>query len=517
MWDSKGFRDATSSISDLTKLGERLTNFGKDWSLHVTAPIVAAGGLALKMAGDFESAMNQVQANTNASGKTFDALKEKAMELGDSTVFSSSEAANAMTMLAKNGLNVDQILGGALDASVALAAATGSDLSAAADVATDAMQGFNIQASNMGGVVDEVVNATLASKLSFDDYRLALGQAGGVAGSLGVSFSDFNTALASTAFSFASGSDAGTSFKNFLIRLVPQSKEAAEMIDALGLRFFDAQGNMLPMQTIAGNLQAAFSGLSEAQRTEAAATIFGTDAMRTALALAKTGAGGFAEMAGKIQEQGTAAQQAAMLTKGLKGAYEELGGALENLSIRVGDAGLLPWADQLVRSTAELVRRLSDLSPELLRSATSVASFAAATGPVLMGVGLLTKALPYLKAGFAVLTGPIGIISAFIVKVSGDIMALDKILSSNISWWEKLGRAILVVGSVLPGAFGGTSAATRGLDEKTAEGPGIEWVGEMERVFPEDEIAPQMDALEREMIAMQARMQEAAAGLPPFQ
>lgn len=209
--DTAEFQEGIKSAQDeMKRVGSQMQAAGKAMSLAVTAPITGFGALIIKTAGDFEASMNRVDAALGASSAEIAQLRDMAKELGATTQFSASQAADAIEMLAKNGLNASQILGGALEASLLLSAASGGDLSASADLATDVMLNFGKTADDLGGVVDGVTGVMLASKFGFDDYRLALAQAGGVAGGLGVTLEDFNATIAATSARFASGSDAGT-------------------------------------------------------------------------------------------------------------------------------------------------------------------------------------------------------------------------------------------------------------------------------------------------------------------
>ncbi|WP_108263288.1 phage tail tape measure protein [Mangrovicoccus ximenensis] len=275
---------------EFSKIGSRMQSIGQGLSLAVTAPLAGIGAVSLRTAGNFEASMNRIRATLGASGAEMKALGDIAQELGRTTKFSATEAADAVEMLAKNGLGAADILGGALSASLSLAAASGAALSTASDIATDVMMQFGKEAGDLGAVVDGITGVLVNSKFGIDDYALALAQSGGVAGSVGVSFEDFNAAIAATSSLFASGSDAGTSLKTMLQRLVPASGPAAAAMERLGLEFFDAQGNMKDMRDIAQELQDGLSGLSEEAQNDALSTIFGTDAMRSAIGLAKGGA-----------------------------------------------------------------------------------------------------------------------------------------------------------------------------------------------------------------------------------
>jgi len=243
-------------------------------------------------------------------------------------------------------LSMSEIMDGAARSTVLLANATNADFGTAADVATDAMAQFNITAQDMAAAVNGITGVTTNSKFGIDDYRLALAQAGGVASAVGVDFGDFNTTIAAISPLFASGSDAGTSFKTFLQRLIPASNDAEAAMRQLGLitadganQFFDASGNMRGMGEIAGLLQGALAGLSEEQKNAALATIFGTDAMRAAVGLAETGSTQFGELANSIA-QVDAERSAFTRMDTLNGALEILQGIMDGLVTKIGDAFL---------------------------------------------------------------------------------------------------------------------------------------------------------------------------------
>jgi TP901 family phage tail tape measure protein len=315
---------------------------------------VAAGGLAggivssVNAADKLDTILDGVQANMQISAGEVSKLKDLVSDLGvdPNLKVSSFEAAEAIEMLGRNGLKVDEILNGAARSTVLLANATGGTFSQSADIATDVMALFGIEAADMNTAVDGITSVVNSSKFSINDYALALAQGGGVAASVGVEFDDFNTTIAGIAPLFASGSDAGTSFKVFLQRLIPQSKKAAGVMKELGLmtedganRFFDANGNLKDMADIAELLQGSLAGLSEEQRNSALSTIFGTDAMRAAVGLMGLGADGFRDLQTEMGET-DAAMAAALRMDNLTGDLEILNGIIETLKIRIGNEWL---------------------------------------------------------------------------------------------------------------------------------------------------------------------------------
>ncbi len=325
----------------------------------LTGSLVLFAKSALDVAKTFEASMKRVQAATRAPEDQIERLALKAKALGATTAFTATGAADAIEVLARNGLGVAEILGGALDATLSMAGALGGELAPSADLATDLMQQFGLAADELPRIADRIAGAALTSKFGFDDLRQAIGQAGGVAGKFGVDIDGFLTALSATASGFSSGADAGTSFKTFLQRLTPESKEARTAIADLGLEFFDAQGNLQTMENIAGQLQTALAGLSQEARQSSLKTIFGTDAIRTALLLADVGAEGFANLQGQVQAV-SAAEQTEVRMQGLEGALREVASAWEALQLRSAEAGGLDLAEAAADRLAEALRYVTE-------------------------------------------------------------------------------------------------------------------------------------------------------------
>lgn len=385
----KGLSDAEREMSrstrKLEKFGQRVENIGKSISVGVTLPILAVGGAALGMAAKFESAMNRVEAATGASGRQLEALKQQAIDFGKDKNFTATaaESADVMEMLAKNGLNVQQILGGATEATLKFAAANGAEFAPSADAVTDILQQFGRDVSELPGIVDKMTGAMLVSKMGFDDYRLAIGQAGGVAGGTGQSFEDMNVVLAATSSLFASGSDAGTSYKTFLTTLPGKSKEAAAAIDQYGLSFYDAQGNLKSMGDIAQSLQDKLGGLSDQAKSKVLTTIFGTDAMRTAIGLMNQGAAGLARIRAEIDKASAQTQMEARM-KGWAGAMTQVQKAFEAAAISLGDSGILSALTKVLTLVASTIGAFADLPQPIQLVIGTMLGLTATVGPMLI-------------------------------------------------------------------------------------------------------------------------------------
>lgn len=344
-------KDAFTSATNRAKgLGQAAAGPLRLGFLGAGAAMASVIGTTMK----FEHAVDQVGAVANATEKEMADLGKTALRIGKETAFSATESAQAMEILAAAGVSVEDILGGAADAAVALAAAGGTDLKTAADAAATSMAVWNLQASDMTDVVNRLAGAANVSRFGVEDMSGAIAMGGGAAASAGVEFGDFAAAIAATASSFSSGSDAGTSFKQFLNGLTPNAITAKDAMRDLGLitaegknQFFDAAGQLKSMAEITQILHEATAGLTEEQKAQALETIFGSDAMRTAAAISKLTGDEFQVMSDKMKN--TDAQEVAAKRMGnLKGSTEQLMGGLETLQIQIGTA-LMPVLVQLVK------------------------------------------------------------------------------------------------------------------------------------------------------------------------
>jgi len=403
--------DAQGAAAKFKAVGGTITAVGAGLTAGITAPLLGIGVAAVKTAANFEAAMIKVKIATQATGDQMKQMNDLALQLGKSTVFSASEAAGAMEELAKNGVSVENILGGAAKAAVDLAAAAGSELGPAAVAVSDAMNQFHLSSKDLPALVNQITGAVNESKLDFNDFQLGMAQAGGVAGAVGVSFEDFNAVLAGTSSMFSSGSDAGTSFKTFLNSLGGSTKQAKAMIEQYGLSFYDAAGKLRPMADIAEQLRVKLGGLSDEAKTNVLKTIFGTDAMRTAVGLMNQGAKGLDDIAARIKKTDAAAQSAERM-KGLNAQLEQLGGTLETLAIQIGQTGLLDSVTSVLTFVTDMLDKLTELSPAAAQIAVVGAAIAAAIGPIMLVLGPVISGIGSLITLFGAWSASLGAASA---------------------------------------------------------------------------------------------------------
>jgi len=301
--------------------------------------ILAIGGMAIKTAADFEHSMSQVAAVSGATGAELTKLKDLGKDIGADTAFSARDAAAAMEELAAGGRSVTQILGGEARAAVDLAAAGNYGLADSGKTIATVMDVWKNTQISTNDVVNRLAGAANASRFGVDDMSQAIAQAGGVAAQMEVSFEDFSTAIAMSASSFASGSDAGTSYKTFLLGLDGSTDKAKDKIAELNLQFRDQSGALKGTADIAQELSDKVGILGEAEQVAALKVIFGNDAYRTAASM-MDGAGEAATRVNDILSNTNAADIAATRMNNAKGAFEEFKGSAETLAISLGEKAL---------------------------------------------------------------------------------------------------------------------------------------------------------------------------------
>jgi len=384
-------RSKTETVSKeaqqkLQKQGEAFTAMG---AIAMRAGAIAAAGIALAVArfAEFDEAISQVQAATQESTANMNLLRDAALEAGASTVFTATEAAHAIEELGKAGLTTAEILEGGLDGALTLAAAGGLEVADAAAIAAISLKQFGLEGSDIPHVADLLAAGAGKAVGSVDDLSAALNQAGLIANAAGFSIEDTTGVLAAFADAGLLGSDAGTSLKTAIISLQAPSEKAKKAMADYGLEFYNSSGQMKSFEEIAGQLESKLGGLTDEQRNSTLATIFGTDAIRSANVLYTQGAAGIKKYVDQTNESGYAARVAADRLNNLSGDVEKLGGAFDTALIKQGSV-----ANDSLRTLTQSATFLVDAAagmPEPLQ-AVGLTLTAVAAATLLSGGAALT-------------------------------------------------------------------------------------------------------------------------------
>lgn len=350
--------------------------------------VAAFGVAAVKMAADFDQKMSTVQANTGATSAQMDQLRDAAIEAGASTVYSASDSADAINDLGKAGMSVTDILTGGLSGALNLAASDGMAVGDAAEYMANALSMFHLKGSQASQVADTLAAGAGKAVGNVSDFGEALNNCGAQANSFGMNVQETTGVLALFAQNGTIGAEAGTQLNSMLMKLAAPSAEASNTMKELGISAYDAQHHFVGMANFAGQLQKAEKNLTDEQRNQANATIFGSYAIKAANYLYEAGESGVNKWTKAVSESGYAAEQAAAKNNNLKGDLENLSGSMESLMISVGEGAQGPLR-KMVQGLDTLVDAFAGLPSGAQQTIVAMASLAGVFGAVHKAAGNL--------------------------------------------------------------------------------------------------------------------------------
>lgn len=284
---------------------------------------------------NFQSAMSKVAAISGATGSDLAALTAKAKEMGASTKFSASEAADALSYMAMAGWKTNDMLDG-LSGIMNLAAASGSDLAEASDIVTDALTAFGQSAAEAGRLADIMAAASANSNTNVTLLGETFKYVAPVAGALGYSMEDTATAIGLMANAGIKGSQAGTALRSLLTNLTKPTDAMATAMGKLGISITDTSGQVKPLSQLLKELRGSFSTLSESEKASLAATIAGQQGMSGLLAIVNAAPEDFDNLTEAINgSSGAAEEMAAIMNDNLGGDIAELQSKFESLQINL--------------------------------------------------------------------------------------------------------------------------------------------------------------------------------------
>lgn len=323
-----------------------------------TTAVVGLGASSIKTGMDFDASMSNVAAISGATGKDYDALREKAKEMGATTQFSASEAADAMGYMAMAGWKTGDMLDG-IGGIMSLAAASGEDLATTSDIVTDALTAFGLSAKDSGHFADVLAAASSNANTNVSMLGESFKYVAPVAGSMGYSAEDVSVALGLMANNGIKASQAGTALRTLMTNMAKPTKTMAGAMDTLGISLTDSEGNMKSFQEIMIDLRKGFAGLSEAEKANVAASLAGKEGMSGLLAIVNSSEADFDKLTNAIyNSNGAAAEMERVMNDNLAGDIKILKSAFEALQIAISDE-LSPTLREFVQFGAEGLSRLT--------------------------------------------------------------------------------------------------------------------------------------------------------------
>lgn len=418
---------------------------------------------------DFSRSVNNFKGVTESNDAQTRQMATAARALGADTTMagvSASDAARAMTELAKAGFSVDQAISSARG-TMQLATAAQVDAAQAAEIQANAINAFGLKAADAAHIADVLANAANGSSADIAGIGLSLAQVGGVAAGFGQSIEETATAIAMLANMGIKGSDAGTSLKTMLIQLRNPSDQSAQAMSELGLKVNDANGQLISMRELFRQLGDAKNRMPTDVFQQNLATLFGTDAIRAPL-LGTVAA--FDQLYATVNRAGTAAQMAKTQMEGWPGVVEGVKNSTEALKLSLFDVFNSPagqnLGNKIVSGLDGVVQWVNTHKPEIIGFVADVASAMATGTDAFLGfTARVLDAASYLADALGVVFGNMGKAIGGVVQAIGSVTKHIPGMKATGEAMETAGGAVLKWSNVMTSAGSNMRSAADGIDK----------------------------------------------------
>ena len=435
--DASGFNKGLSAMS--VAAGNLISGLTQAATGKLTELAKTSVGVGMS----FQSSMSQVAATMGVGVDQIQSLTDKAKEMGSTTAFTATQAADALNYLALAGYDANKAAE-VLPSVLNLAAAGGMDLAYASDLVTDAMASLNLEANKQN--VDEFGNklAKAASKANANVSQLgeAILTVGGTAANLKGGTTELTTALGLLANVGIKGAEGGTHLRNIILSLQSPTDDATKLMEQLGLQVYDAQGNMRGLNDILTDLNSSLAGLTQGQKDSVINALFNKTDLAAVNGLLAAQGEQWESLAQQIDAAGEAAgdsgamaQMAETQLDNLQGSVTIMQSALEGLQLGIYDY-LEPSLNEAAKWGSEcfstLTKALSEGGPEaMLQAAGQIISDLAASvtaqlpGLVTSGTEIIVQlAEDIVAATPAMLDAAAGVMAALIQGIVDNLPSL---------------------------------------------------------------------------------------------
>lgn len=442
------------------KATETMDNVGKKLTV-VTGAVVAMGTAAVKTTADFDVGMSNVKAISGATGDEFDALRDKALEMGSTTAFSASEAASAMEYMAMAGWTTEDMLDGIAGVMNA-AAASGEDLAATSDILTDGLTAFGLAASDSAHFADVLVKAGNSANTNVAMMGETFKYAGAVCGTLGISIEDAAIATGLMGNAGIKASQAGTALRSGLTNLVKPTKAMSEAMKQYGVSVQTTSDGSVDFMATMQNVRSALGGLDETTRAAAISTIFGKEAMSGWAAIVTASDADFNNLTEAIYNcEGAAEAAAAVKLDNLSGQITILKSTIEGIAIQIGDI-LMPTIRNVMGVIQEWATKFSEADEGTKKTIITIAGVVAAIGPLLLGVSAAIKTVKNVVSAFknmkTALTAVKVALGGPTLAIAGVVAAIAALVAAFMHLWntnEEFRTAITSIWNKITATLGG--------------------------------------------------------------
>lgn len=452
----------------VTRISEKIDGLGSTLTAGLTLPIFAIGTAATTVGNEFEAKMSKVQAIAGATKEELEKLTETAIELGSKTSFSSSQVAEGMENLASAGFTTNEIIKsmpGLLD----LAASSGTELAAAAEITASAIRGFGLEANTSAHIADVFAEAAARTNAQTEDMGEAMKYVAPVAKTVGLSIEETAAAIGIMSDAGVKGSQAGTTLRGGLTRIVKPTKMVRDAMQELGVEFYNSNGKMKSLTEIIQTLQEHTKGLTDETKNQALAQIFGTEALSGMLALVNRGSSELESMTKSFKEcDGAAAEMAETMLDNTAGSLESLSGSFESAGIAIQKA-LSPQIRDLAKWIQGLVDDFTELSEEEQQNIVKNALLVASIGPAVKILGKLGKGIGSTTKSLSTFTKALAVVRAGTTSTNTNVNNLAKGIRSLVSPLGLTTTAIIGTTAVLVGLYNETNKNNQAISESAKQ------------------------------------------------
>jgi TP901 family phage tail tape measure protein len=445
----------------LNKINRQIGNLGRSMSGAGTkiagmgAAALLPFGAAIRQGTAYQSTLLNIQASTGATASELDRIRAAGMQVSQALGVGPTEATQGFLELLKAGMSLEQVLGGAGQTALEFAKVGNMDVAAASVVMADAMKVFGVTADVAANTMSSAADA---SSTSIEEMTMAFSQSAAVAALANQSMGDLSAALAVLANNGVKGSDAGTSVKTMLMRLMAPADDAVGALQEVGLSvasFRNADGSMKPLVDIIGTLSGALAGMDQAARDDIFRRIFGQDAIRAAAILTATGVDGFNAMTDAMGNALPVSEKYKTLSAGLAGAMASVAAAMQRAAIAISEA----VGPALMAIAGPIGEVIDGFTKFVVANQELVAGFARAA-VVVTGVGLalvvLGGTLTLLSSSVGGVLTAIGAIATVVGVVLSPVGLLVAGLASLVAFGPKIAAS-------MQGMFGGVGGMIEGV------------------------------------------------------
>lgn len=454
-----------------------LTGLHASVGMYTSATVLAATatyGIASALrnsvitGAEFEATMSRTEAIMSSGGPQWldrtaqtQALNKEVRALGQSTVFTASEVADGLQQIGMAGISAADAMT-ALPATLTLANLANVSMARSADIATNVLMTFNMEAKDLGKVVDLMATAVNNSNTDIEQLANALTYAGPAAQTAGISLQETTAAIETLANSGIKASRSGSALRRLFVSLLNPTKKGRQVLDQYGISVQDAEGKTRSLVDIVGQLNSALKGLDGADRLAAIQNLVGLYATSPVAALVDN-SDRFATFADQNQNvSGAGERMEKIISDNLKFDWKALLSALEEVQLQAFDSMGMRLRDLVAGMTVDVLKILEPVKTIIGSDGAEIS----VTGldEMLVKAENLGKSLAYAAAGFVAFKGLNGgVFNAF----TSDLTKVNRNMTEVRRRADIMSSGFLLVGSNANGARSGVDAMNLAMGRTT--------------------------------------------------